>query len=41
MCDFFYDGHFLDDPLFVINVDIDFLNLGLDPIKYLNYEVQE
>lgn len=35
-----FDGHYIDDPLFVINVDIDFTNLGLDPNEFLNYEVR-
>lgn len=37
----YFDGHYIDDPLFVINVDIDFSDMGLDPNKYLNYEVQK
>lgn len=36
-----FDGHFLDDPLSVINVNIDFTNMGLDANKYLNYEIQK
>lgn len=28
------DGHFIDDPLFVVNVDLDFSNLGLNPIHH-------
>ena len=27
-----YDGHFIDDPLYVVNINPDFSGLGLEPI---------
>ena len=27
-----YDGHFIDDPLYVVNVNLDFSGLGMEPI---------
>ena len=27
-----YDGHFIDDPLHVVNVNLDFSGLGMEPI---------